>query len=74
MTRVMADCRRFESDSNCQLTIIGPQDEVVEAAAQHAVAVHGHEDTPELRAMIAGGLEAEADYVAGTRTPEAFPS
>jgi hypothetical protein len=73
MTRVMADCRRFESDSNCQLTIIGPPDEVVEAAAQHAVAGHGHEDTPELRELIRGGLEPEDAYVPGTRTPEPFP-
>lgn len=74
MTRVMADCRRFESDSNCQLTIIGPEDEVVEAAAQHAAASHGHQDTPELRELIRGGLEPEDAYVPGTRTPEPFPA
>ena len=44
----MADCRRFESDDN-QLKIIGPQEAVVAAAAEHAVAAHGHEDTSELR-------------------------
>ncbi len=74
MTRVMADCRRFESDSNCQLTIIGPPDEVVEAAAQHAAASHGHEDTAELRELIRSGLEPEAEYVRGAREPEAFPA
>jgi hypothetical protein len=34
MERMMADCRRSESDSKCQLTIIGPEDDVVAAAAQ----------------------------------------
>ncbi|MDQ2938998.1 MAG: DUF1059 domain-containing protein, partial [Actinomycetota bacterium] len=43
MARKMADCRRFPSDSNCSLTIIGEEDEVVETAAQHAVSVHQHE-------------------------------
>jgi hypothetical protein len=47
MDRVVADCRRFESDANCQLTIIGPADEVLAAAVQHAVASHGHQDTPD---------------------------
>jgi hypothetical protein len=73
MERFMADCRRFESDSNCQLTIIGPQDDVVAAAAQHAAASHGHEDTPELRDQIRDTLEPESAYVGGERTPEKFP-
>jgi predicted small metal-binding protein len=29
------------------------EQELVEAAVQHAVAVHGHQDTPELRAQLA---------------------
>jgi len=74
MERLMADCRRFESDSNCQLTIIGPQDDVVAAAAQHAAASHGHEDTPELRDQIRSMLEPESAYVAGERAPEPFPA
>ena len=73
MSRVMADCRRFESESNCTLTILGEEEEVVATAAQHAAAVHGHEDTPELREQIRGMLEPEADYVAGERQAEAFP-
>ncbi len=74
MERLMADCRRFESDSNCQLTIIGPQADVVAAAAQHAAASHGHEDTPELREQIRSMLEPESAYVAGERVPEPFPT
>jgi predicted small metal-binding protein len=73
MSRVMADCRRFESESNCSLTIIGEEDEVVNTAAQHAAAVHGHEDTPEMRAQIREMLEPESAYTAGERQPEAFP-
>ncbi len=73
MQRVMADCRRFESDSNCQLTIIGPEDDVVAAAAQHDAAQHGHEDSPDLREKIRAMLEPEGAYVPGERTPEPFP-
>jgi hypothetical protein len=73
MNRVMADCRRFESESNCTLTIVGEEDEVLVAAAQHAEAVHGHEDTAELREQIRGMLEPESDYVTGERQPEALP-
>ena len=73
MERVMADCRRFESDSDCQLTIIGPADDVVAAAVQHAVASHGHDDTPELAEGIRSLLEPESAYVPGERTPEPFP-
>ena len=62
MGRVMADCRRFPSDSNCSLTIIGEEEEVVRAAAEHAASVHGHEDTPELREQIRGMLEPDAAY------------
>jgi hypothetical protein len=73
MSRVMADCRRFESESNCTLTIIGEEDEVVNAAAEHAASVHGHEDTPELREQLRGMLEPETAYAPGERQAEAFP-
>jgi Protein of unknown function (DUF1059) len=74
MARKIADCRRFESDNDCSLTIIGEDDEVVAAATQHAVAAHGHADTPELRMQIETMLEPEASYIAGARTAEPFPS
>ncbi|MGB7588911.1 MAG: DUF1059 domain-containing protein [Solirubrobacterales bacterium] len=73
MSRVMADCRRFESESNCTLTIIGEEDEVVDAAAQHAASVHGHENTSELRDGIRNTLEPESDYTPGEREKEPFP-
>jgi hypothetical protein len=74
MARKIADCRRFESDNNCSLTIIGEEDEVLTAAAQHAVTAHGHRDTPDLHTQLQALLEPEASYVAGTRQPEPFPS
>ena len=74
MARKMADCRRFPSDSNCSLTIIGDEEEVVRAAAEHAVSVHSNEDTPELREQIRGMLESDENYQTGTRPQEAMPS
>jgi Protein of unknown function (DUF1059) len=57
MTRTMIDCRKVPSDFGCTLTIAGTEDEVLAAAAAHAVAKHGHEDTPELRDMLRSSLE-----------------
>lgn len=74
MDRMMADCRRFPSESNCQMTFIGPIDEVVRAAAEHGASVHGHEDTPEYRERIRGMLEPEEAYRPGTREPEELPA
>jgi predicted small metal-binding protein len=65
MTRKVADCREFPSESNCTLTISGEEDEVVRAAAEHAVSVHKHEDTPELRTQLREMLKDEVG--AGTR-------
>jgi Protein of unknown function (DUF1059) len=72
--RMMADCRRFPSESNCSLTIIGEEDEVVRAAAEHAASVHGHEDTPELREMVRGMLEPASAYSAADRSKESLPA
>ena len=73
MGRVMADCRRFPSESNCSLTIIGDEDEVVRAASEHAVSVHGHEDTPELREDVKGMREPAESYQAEGREQEPMP-
>jgi len=72
--RKIADCRRFESDNGCTLTIIGEEDEVLDTAAQHAAAAHGHADGPELREQIRSTLEPEESYVAGDREPQPFLS
>ncbi len=73
MARKIADCRRFPSESNCSLTIIGEEDEVIRAAAEHATSVHGHEDTPEFRQQIREFLEPEQSYVQGEREKEPMP-
>lgn len=59
MARKIADCRKYPSETNCSLTLIGEEDEVLRAAIEHAVSVHRHEDTPELRAQIRELLEDE---------------
>ena len=59
MARKVADCRRFPSEMDCSLTISGEEEEVVRAASEHAVSVHGHEDTPELREQVRSMLEDE---------------
>jgi predicted small metal-binding protein len=73
MARKMADCRRWPSESNCSLTIIGEEDEVIRAAAEHAASVHGHEDTPELREQVKQFLEPAEQYSAGPRAQEPMP-
>jgi Protein of unknown function (DUF1059) len=55
------------------LVIIGEEDEVVAAAATHAAAVHGHDDTPELREQLRGMLEPASEYNAGERAKEPLP-
>jgi len=53
MSRRYIDCRKFPSESNCTVAISADrEDELIDAAAQHAVQVHGHEDSPELRAQL----------------------
>jgi len=59
MSRMIADCRDYPSEINCTLTIAGEEDEVIAAAAQHAVAAHGHEDNQELRAWLRENLKPE---------------
>jgi hypothetical protein len=62
MGRMVVDCRRMPSETNCSLTIIGEADEVVRAASAHAADVHGHERTPEFEGMIRDNLEEESAW------------
>src|SRR5438270_13978941 len=73
MARMMADCRRWPSDLNCSRTIIGEEEEVVRAAAEHAASVHGHEDTPELRQQLREFLEPADAYSNEPRAHEPIP-
>jgi Protein of unknown function (DUF1059) len=74
MSRLMADCRRFPSENNCSLVIIGEEEEVARAAAEHAISVHGHEDTPQFREEIHGFLEPADNYTADARPQEQMPA
>lgn len=56
MPRKIAGCRRMPSDSGCTLTLTGEEDEVVRAATEHAVSMHGHTDGAELREGIRAEL------------------
>jgi predicted small metal-binding protein len=57
--RKVADCRLMPSESNCTLTISGEEAEVLRAAAEHAVSVHGHSAGPELTEGIRSMLTDE---------------
>ncbi|MFB9949436.1 DUF1059 domain-containing protein [Rhizobium puerariae] len=53
MGRKFIDCREFPSEMKCTVAISADNtDELVNAAVQHAVAVHGHQDTPAFREDI----------------------
>jgi predicted small metal-binding protein len=53
MARQYIDCREFPSDINCTVALSADtEQELLDAAVQHAVTVHHHEDTPELRQQI----------------------
>ena len=54
MARMFVDCRDYPSEMNCTVAISADtKEELVDAAVQHAVAVHGHHDSLELRAELA---------------------
>jgi len=40
------DCRDYPSEKNCSLKISGAEEEVLDAAVQHAISAHGHQNTP----------------------------
>lgn len=53
MTRKFIDCREFPSDTHCSVAISADsEEELLGIAVEHAVSVHGHRDTPELRSQL----------------------
>jgi len=53
MARKYIDCREYPSELNCTVALAADSEqELLEAAVQHAVAIHGHTDTPELRTQL----------------------
>jgi predicted small metal-binding protein len=57
--RKYIDCREIPSEKNCSLKISGTEEEVLEAAVQHAVSAHGHENSAELREQLRQSLKDE---------------
>ena len=56
--RKYVDCREYPSDTNCSIALSADNDnELIEAAVQHAVAVHKHKDSPELRSMLRSAIK-----------------
>jgi len=61
MSRMHIDCRNYPSEMNCTLALSADsEDELLEAAVQHAMTVHGHSDSAELRSQLRSMLKAEA--------------
>lgn len=58
-TRKFVDCSQFPSEKNCSLYISGTEDEVLDAAVEHAVSAHGHSKSPELREQLRTALAVE---------------
>ncbi|GAC1319329.1 MAG: DUF1059 domain-containing protein [Thermoleophilaceae bacterium] len=57
MARYFVDCREYPSETNCSLAISADSErEVLDAAVQHAVAVHGHQETQEFRDSFRSGI------------------
>ena len=59
--RKSIDCRNYPSAKNCSLKISGTEEEVLDAAVQHAASAHGHQNSPELREQLKSMLKDEND-------------
>lgn len=65
MSRKYIDCREYPSEMNCTVSIFADsEDELLEAAVQHAVTVHGHADSPELREQMRKAFKEERRHAA----------
>lgn len=53
MARKYIDCREHPAAGKCTLSIAADdEDELLNAAVQHAVTMHGYEDSPQLREQL----------------------
>jgi predicted small metal-binding protein len=59
--RKSIDCRNYPSEKNCSLKISGTEEEVLDAAVEHAVSAHGHQKSSELREQLKSMLKEESD-------------
>lgn len=61
MARKFIDCREYPSEINCTVALSADSErELLEVAVQHAVAMHGHSDTPQLRETLKSMFKEEA--------------
>ena len=61
MGRKYIDCRDYPSDIKCSLTLTADtEEELLDAAMQHGIAVHGFKDTPGLRNELRKDLKEGA--------------
>jgi Protein of unknown function (DUF1059) len=58
-TRKYLDCREFDKHGDCSLRISGTEAEVLAAAVEHAVSVHGYRGWQELRIVLRAALKSE---------------
>lgn len=57
---LVANCGKFPSEKNCKLVIMAPasqKEDLIDAAATHAVESHGHSRGPALRKEVAEFLD-----------------
>jgi predicted small metal-binding protein len=60
VARYYVDCRDYPSEKNCTVAISADtKPELVEAAVQHAVAVHSHHDSAELREQLSKMIKTQ---------------
>jgi hypothetical protein len=55
-----ANCGKMPSERGCKLVLMAPEsqrEDLINAAAAHAVKDHGHQDSPELRAELGKFLD-----------------
>ena len=57
---LVSNCGDLPSEMGCKLVLMSPVDQredLVTESVQHAIDVHGHENTPELRTQLDGMLK-----------------
>jgi len=75
MARQYVDCREYPTEVACSLRISGEEEEVMIAAVDHAVKVHGETDSPEFRRSLRDILKPDQEVIVGTpKQPETRPT
>ncbi|WP_024304611.1 DUF1059 domain-containing protein [Pseudogulbenkiania sp. MAI-1] len=64
MARKYIDCREHPGTTQCTVSIAADDDdELLNAAVQHAVAMHGYQDSPQLREQLRQMFKEERSEV-----------